>query len=243
MNRRYENDLEGIKNKARLMAALVEANVGLALKALRRRDALLAQRAVDADFDLDHMERDIDDDCLGLLVLHHPVAHPLRRLIALMKVSNTLERIGDFAVNLAEYALAHQEAPLPRVPAEVTEAERLLYAIVRNSLDAALDLDGARAYASLEACGNLTAFARRFTKRTCAEARELAEHPDAALFQVTVISRFEQIAQFAETAAQAILALCDDDEIPTVHVQGNQESPASPARHPDSWQASHSATS
>ncbi len=57
---------------------------------------------IKSDYDVDEMEVEIEEECLKVLALHQPVAVDLRFLIAVIKINNELERIGDQAVNIAE---------------------------------------------------------------------------------------------------------------------------------------------
>ena len=74
----------------------------VALNAVDHNDAELAQKIIKSDYEIDEMEVEIEEECLKVLALHQPVAVDLRFLIAVIKINNDLERIGDQAVNIAE---------------------------------------------------------------------------------------------------------------------------------------------
>ena len=103
IRKQYDTDLEALK------AALVEMGsnsaeaVEAALEALCTADAEAAQKIVKGDSRINNMERDIEHRCMTLLLRQQPVAGDLRRISTAMKVVTDIERIGDHAVNVAEW--------------------------------------------------------------------------------------------------------------------------------------------
>ncbi len=80
----------------------MEERFRLAVKSIECRDAELARKVIEGDMEIDHMEVDLEEECLKILALHQPVADHLRYIVAMLKMNNDLERIGDLAVNIAE---------------------------------------------------------------------------------------------------------------------------------------------
>ncbi|MDP7109167.1 MAG: PhoU domain-containing protein [Nitrospinaceae bacterium] len=60
---------------------------------------------MDGDGRVNKKENQIEEDCLKVIALHHPVANDLRFIISVLKVNNDLERMGDLAANIAERAI------------------------------------------------------------------------------------------------------------------------------------------
>ena len=102
IRKHFSRELEKIKNQILSLGALAEESVRMALKAVDTNDAGLAQQIINTDYEIDEMEVEIEEECLKVLALHQPVAVDLRFLIAVIKINNDLERIGDQAVNIAE---------------------------------------------------------------------------------------------------------------------------------------------
>jgi phosphate transport system protein len=88
------------------LAAIVDQQVRNSITAFDNRDEELATAVISKDVTIDQMELDIEEDCLQILALYQPVALDLRFVIAVLKINNDLERIGDIAVNIAERAAA-----------------------------------------------------------------------------------------------------------------------------------------
>ena len=104
MPKRLQREIEKLKKEILVLGAVVEERVGLAVKAMKERDAKLAEQVISGDIDIDQMEVNLEEECLKVLALHQPVAVDLRFIIAVLKINNELERIGDLAVNIAERA-------------------------------------------------------------------------------------------------------------------------------------------
>jgi phosphate transport system protein len=101
---RLKKDVDKLKKLVVSLAALVEERFREAIKAVECRDSELAHKVIEGDLEIDQKEVDIEEECLKILALHQPVADDLRYIVAVLKLNNDLERIGDLAVNIAERA-------------------------------------------------------------------------------------------------------------------------------------------
>ena len=102
IRKHFSRELEKIKKQILSLGAKVEEQVRMATQAVEAHDAELAKQIIKSDFEIDEMEVEIEEECLKILALHQPVAVDLRFLVAVIKINNDLERIGDQAVNIAE---------------------------------------------------------------------------------------------------------------------------------------------
>lgn len=102
MTKHFQKELIKIKKMILSLGAVVEERVQMAKVAIDDRDAQMARKIIKQDFEIDEMEVEVEEECLKVLALHQPVAVDLRFLIAVIKINNDLERIGDQAVNIAE---------------------------------------------------------------------------------------------------------------------------------------------
>ena len=111
MLRHLQREIEGAKNKLLGQCAMVEKQVTVAARCVIEQDDGMAWRVIQDDALIDRMEVEIEEECLKILALHQPVAVDLRVLVAMLKINNVLERIGDLAVNMAERAGALAACP------------------------------------------------------------------------------------------------------------------------------------
>ncbi|KAB1187716.1 MULTISPECIES: phosphate signaling complex protein PhoU [Haloferax] len=123
----YQTRLRELEEDVSYLGELVSERVRHALDALDEKDEDLAQRVVEGDGEINRLYLDLEQDCIDLLALQQPVAGDLRFVAASFKIITDLERIGDLAVNLAQYA---------------TDAEQDVYTEVdiQRIGDAALDM-------------------------------------------------------------------------------------------------------
>jgi phosphate transport system protein len=101
----YRNELEALREGVVRMGELVVSRLRTALEALDRQDHELAWAVIDGDEEVNDRYLALERDCIDLLALQQPVAGDLRLVAASFKLITDLERVGDLAVNLGEYAL------------------------------------------------------------------------------------------------------------------------------------------
>ncbi|WP_159992346.1 phosphate signaling complex protein PhoU [Roseomonas sp. 18066] len=109
--RSYEEQLKRLRDMVARMGGLAERQVADAATALIRRDTELASAVVGRDGEIDALETEIENFCVRLLALRQPMAADLRLIVAAMKVSTDIERIGDYARNAAKRAIVVSQQP------------------------------------------------------------------------------------------------------------------------------------
>ena len=100
----FERFLKSVRGRTLEMGGLVENHVELAVRAFLDGDQKLAGRIAEEDFKVNALEVEIDEECTTFLALQHPVATDLRTVIAVIKATTDLERIGDEAEKIARLA-------------------------------------------------------------------------------------------------------------------------------------------
>ena len=133
--RSYDENLRRLRDLVSRMGGIAERQVADATLALVRFDTELATQVVARDAQLDALEREIENFAIQLLALRQPMAEDLRFVIAAMKVSHDLERIGDYARNGAKRAIVL--ASLPAI-GSLNGFQRMAK-LVQENLKAAID--------------------------------------------------------------------------------------------------------
>ncbi len=105
ISKRFDHELENIRNQVLTMGGLVETQVNNGLKGLLESDSEIASRVVKDDYKINRMEVDIDEQCVGILARRQPAASDLRLVVAIIKTITDLERIGDQAEKLGRNQL------------------------------------------------------------------------------------------------------------------------------------------
>ena len=136
MERKFEEELEEIKQNLLSLGSKVERNFGDAISALIDRDPALAGDVMSRDPLVDLAEVQLDEHCIYVLVRRQPVARDLRFIATTLKVVKDLERVGDMASDVAEHVLALlRYAPVRSFP-EIPEMARLAQQMLKRALDA-----------------------------------------------------------------------------------------------------------
>lgn len=141
MKEHFSVQLEDLRRNLILMGGEVERQIQHAIEALTEVDEKKAADVIAADAEIDRMEMGIEEQAVHLLALQQPVAVDLRFLVAVLKINNDLERIGDHAVNIAEGAerLAGQKPFKPFI--DINYMAEVAMSMLKQSLDAFVNRD------------------------------------------------------------------------------------------------------
>lgn len=115
MRNRFDQQLEKLNVELVTMGALCEDALTYAIRALFDRESDMAERAEDAEKQIDQMERDIESTCMRLLLQQQPVARDLRVISSALKMIGDMERIGDQAADIAEIVKYLKEDEVPNL--------------------------------------------------------------------------------------------------------------------------------
>ena len=148
MERHFEKDLDELKERLLWMGSLAERAVHQAIHAVLDDDEKLAHAVLDEENAINDLQVEIDDRVMHLLALFQLMAVDLRFVLAVSRINNDLERIGDQAVNIAQSAQRIVRHPrvkpyvdLPRMSELAEEMMRdALNAVVRKDVELAKDV-------------------------------------------------------------------------------------------------------
>jgi len=130
----YQQSLDALRSDVCSMGALVVDRFEQALQSLATRDERVARAVIDGDSEINERYLQLETQCVDLFALQQPVASDLRFITASFKIITDLERIGDLAVNLAQYALAAKHELVPELAVEEIGQDAL--AALERSLSA-----------------------------------------------------------------------------------------------------------
>ena len=100
----YDAALYGLRNDVLMMSSLTDRILQTAFEAFLARNGELCDQVVAEDEEIDTLEKQVDQEGVGLLIRFHPVASDMREVVSAMKVSTNLERVGDQSVTIARRA-------------------------------------------------------------------------------------------------------------------------------------------
>jgi len=109
--KRFDEEMEQLKELVLSMGGLVERAVGHAVKAMLEQDEKLALKTIERDRAINALEVQCDEITRDILVRRQPAAGDLRFILVIIKVVTDLERIGDLAANIAKGMIQSEESP------------------------------------------------------------------------------------------------------------------------------------
>jgi phosphate transport system protein len=139
--RHFSEELDELKQRLLLMGSLAQERVRLAMRSLVEGDRDLIVDVISGDHAINVMQLELDDRCFKLLALHQPMAIDLRTIVAAVKITGDLERVGDLAVNIAEAADRYVSHPPVKPLIDLPRMGAIAQLMLRQALDAFVSQD------------------------------------------------------------------------------------------------------
>ena len=143
--RSYAQDLVALRDRIAQMGGLVEAQVAAAAVAVVQQDSAAATQAMEQDPAVDALERDVETQVIRMLALRQPMAQDLRQIVAALKITAALERIGDYATNVAKRSIVLGQFALPFSLSGIAHMTRMVQENLKLIVDAVGENDEAKA--------------------------------------------------------------------------------------------------
>src|SRR5579864_658454 len=131
----FDTELSQLERRVLEMGGLAEAQLAAAVEALQRRDTDACERIIARDPDLDEAERKIESSALSILARRQPMANDLRYVFGNVKIAGSLERIGDYAKNIAKRTRTLAKYPKIETPPDMAALAAHALASLREVMD------------------------------------------------------------------------------------------------------------
>jgi len=219
MTKHIQRQIEILKQKILYVGTLVEEAIAKAITALINRDAVLARKVMENDNIIDRMEVDVEEECLKIFALYQPVAADLRFVVAVLKINNDLERMGDLAQNIAKrvvYISKHD--PITGFNVDFRTMAANAQTMVKQSLDALVNSDTTLAR-QVRAEDDEVDEAREAMRKQIMDA--IKKHPDRVeyLLKFNSISRhLERLADMATNVAEDVIYMVEGEIVRHQHL-------------------------
>lgn len=139
--RSYDEDLNRLRGLITRMGGVAESQLRDATEALASRSDELAQRVIANDKALDALEDETEATAISIIALRAPMADDLREIVSALKISSVLERIGDYAKNVAKRTLVLNRVEPVRTASIIPQMSALAQTMLKDALDAYIDRD------------------------------------------------------------------------------------------------------
>ena len=205
MERHFQRDLELLKSNVIKMGSLVEQNLFDALDAVLNDDATLASKVISADGKINQYEIEIDNGVVDLLALQQPVASDLRLILAIQKINNDLERIGDHAVNIAESAFRLVETPQEEPLLEIPNMAKIAKEMFQQALDSFIHLNPQLAQSVLESDDRIDALNRGMNAHVIKLIKKDLKSIEGGLELLRISRNLERVADLTTNIAEEVI--------------------------------------
>jgi phosphate transport system protein len=205
MERFFEREIEALKEQILLMGGRAEQIVRKSIEALVRRDPALAQAALQEDQAINRLEIDIEERCIRLFALQQPLATDLRFIMAALKISNDLERVGDHGVNIAESAVRLASEPLLKPLVDIPRMADLATAMLHDALDAFVRKDSETARHLCRRDDDVDQLNRQVFRELISYMIESPATITRAMELILVARNLERIADLATNVAEEVV--------------------------------------
>jgi phosphate transport system protein len=206
MNPHFNRELQLIKEQVLNLGAKVEDSLMKALRAFKEKNKELAIKVIDKDREIDELEISIEEECLKVLALYHPVASDLRYIVAILKINNDLERIGDLAVNIARKArYLAKNLKLKEPNLDYDDLGSKTQGMLKKSLDSLVEMNSK---AALEVCkmdAEINSLKKEFRKEIISFLKKNAAISDVLFRHYAVVRNLERIADMATNIAEEVI--------------------------------------
>jgi phosphate transport system protein len=205
MSIHLQREIEKLTRHLLSLCAVVEDQVQMAIEAFLQRDENLASDVEQRDNDVDQREVEVEEECLKMLALYQPVAADLRLIVAVLKINNDLEQIGDLAVNIARKAAVMASEPPVDVPLDIAGMWKKVQAMLRDSLDALVHTNTQLAEAVYARDDEVDRMKHEIRKRIEETARRRPEQMGSLLRLLAVSRNLERIADYSVNIAEDVI--------------------------------------
>lgn len=204
--------IEKIKKEILSLGAMVEDRFQKAIYAVKTEDLKLAEKIINTDFQIDEREIEVEEECLKILALYQPVATDLRFLVAVIKINNDLERIADYAANIAQRFKTSSRDP-NKFKYDYTSMADQAAKMLRMSLDALVRMDVDMAYEVRDMDKDVN---QMRNEAYDSMKKDIKQHPEmvSEIINMYLISRhLERIGDHTTNIAEEVIYLIEGEII------------------------------
>ena len=207
----FQRELDKLNKKLLALSAMVEESLRQAFAAVATRDVARAQAVIVGDLSIDEVEVEVEEECLKVLALHQPVAGDLRYLVAVIKINNELERIGDLATNIAERALQLAEVPPVTVPVDLLVMAERVGSMLERAIDSLVNRDPGVARQVMASDDEVDDLYAQLLEQLKEMIRADLNAIDAIVYIFSVARYLERLADHATNISEDVLYMVEGE--------------------------------
>ncbi len=201
MRTAYHEALESARLDVVRLGALVGDAVAAAVGSLERRDTALAARVIAGDDDVDMLRRRVEQTCIELIWKQQPVAGELRQVAAMLEIVTDLERIGDYAVEIAKNSIKLTDVAIRPARVEIGRIASIALEMLRETMRSYTERDAQIAEAVIERDDEVDALYARGIEALQDEMQTDSGMVRAGTIMLFVLANLERVGDRAQNVA------------------------------------------
>ena len=205
--RRFEEEFAFLNDTLLEMGAMVAQSIHRGVLSLVEKSEDYAYRVMRDEARIDECDIRVDAMAASLIALEQPVAGDMRLVVAAIKISTDLERMGDLAVNIATRALSLMRYPGLSTPVDITGIANLVESMVLRSLDAFVRRDAPLAHKVLASDGAVDSTRNDIQHQVVEIMQRDSASIERALDHLIIARSLERIADHAKNIAEGVIFL------------------------------------
>ena len=221
----YAQELQRLRDLMTEMGGLVESQLALAVDAIVNRDSLAAARAVEGDRDVDVLERQTEQFVIRMLALRSPLATDLRQIVAALKITAGMERIGDYAKNVAKRSVVLNQAAVPFSLSGLAAMARLVQENLHLVIDAVGEADPAKAMQAWRSDQAIDDLYNSIFRELVTYMMEDARSITACTHLLFIAKNLERIGDHATNIAETVHYAATGEVLPEERPKGESAYP------------------
>ncbi|MXY23868.1 MAG: phosphate signaling complex protein PhoU [Acidobacteria bacterium] len=209
----FDEALSTLKERLLAMGGQVEEQVRASVQALVSRDLDLAEQVLGGDKSINDFEIEIDKRCYELLVNYHPDAEDVRVVVSGLKINSDLERIGDFAINIAEATFRYLQHPPVKPLIDIPRMADLAQGMLRDSLNAYVRHGTSLAREVLDRDDELDGLKEQVFRELLSYVLQNPATTEPALELILISRHLERIGDHATNVAEEVIFMVSGRDV------------------------------
>ncbi|WJG08634.1 phosphate signaling complex protein PhoU [Aliiglaciecola sp. LCG003] len=203
----FNQELENLKNSVLTMGGLLEQQLSDTIKALKDNNAGLAEKVVLNDKEINHMEVQIDEECMRIIARRHPTASDLRLVMVIAKATADIERMGDETERIAQLICRSNVPDSDTLKSSMLVIGEYVLAMLKSTLDAFARLDLEAAEKTYKSDVVIDAQYKELLGITMLEMQQHSDELETWLEVLWALRSFERIGDRCKNVCEYVMIL------------------------------------
>jgi len=217
----FDQELKRLHSLIAEMGGIVESQVADAAESILARDSSTAARVIEDDKKVDALEQEIEQYVIRMLALRQPMAGDLRQIVSALKITGDLERIGDYAANVAKRGIVLSQANLPFSLSGIGHMSVLVQENLKTIIDAIGEEDAEAALEVWRSDQMIDDLYNTIFRELITYMMEDPRNISACAHLLFIAKNLERIGDHATNIAETIYYAVKGEVIPEIRPKGD----------------------